>query len=72
MKFRAVRERRKLREIAEEVFRKGLAASAAPSRPGRRHRVKLPLIPAAENTSTFDLGGERLLELEMEAENEGT
>jgi len=66
MKFRAVREGRKLRDVAAEVFRRGLAAPV-PS-PGVRHRVKLPIIPAPEGAKPFELSGERLLELEMEAE----
>ncbi len=69
MKFRAVREGRKLREIAEEVFRRGLAARPANSNPSKRQRVKLPLIPAPANASPFDLSGERLMELELEAEH---
>ena len=68
MKFRAVREGRKLRDVAEEVFRRGLAATATPVRPGGRHRVKLPLIPAPVGAAPFALSGERLLELETEAE----
>ncbi len=69
MKFRAVREGRKLREVAEEVFRRGMAVPSPV--PGTRHRVKLPIIPAAVGARPFDLGGDRLLELEMEAEEEG-
>jgi len=68
MKFRAVREGRKLREVAEEVFRRGLAAPAASCRPGGRHRVKLPLVPSPPGAKSFELSGKRLLELEMEAE----
>ena len=66
MKFRAVREGRKLRDVAAEVFRRGLAAPV-PS-PGVHHRVKLPIIPAPTGATPFELSGERLLELEMEAE----
>ncbi len=69
MKFRAVREGRKLREVAEEVIRRGMAAPAPA--PGLRHRVKLPIIPAAEGARPFELSGERLLELEREAAEEG-
>jgi hypothetical protein len=69
MKFRAVREGRKLRDVAEEVFRRGMAAPG--SAPGTRHRVKLPIIPAPGGAKPFDLSGERLLELEMEAGEEG-
>lgn len=72
MKFRAVREGRKLRDVAEEVFRRGLAAPAKPSQAGGRHRVKLPLIPAPAGAKSFELSGDRLLELEMEAEAGGS
>ena len=66
MKFRAIREGRKLRDVAEEVFRRGLAAPVP--LPGARHRVKLPIIPLPARAEPFELSGERLLELEMEAE----
>jgi hypothetical protein len=68
MKFRAVREGRKLREVAEEVFRRGLAAPATLGRPGDRRRVKLPIVSTLPGAKPFNLSGERLLELEMEAE----
>jgi hypothetical protein len=68
MKFRAVREGRKLREVAEEVFRRGLAAPAPERRPGERHRVKLPIVPAPAGARPFKLSGKRLLDLELEAE----
>jgi hypothetical protein len=68
MKFRAVREGRKLREVAEEVFRRGLAAPASSRPPGERHRCRLPIIPASPGARPFDLTGERLMELELEAE----
>jgi hypothetical protein len=69
MKFRAVREGRKLRDVAAEVFRRGLAAPA-PS-PGVRHRLKLPIIPTPTGAKPFELSGERLLKLELEAGNPG-
>lgn len=68
MKFRAVREGRKLRDVAEEVFRKGLAAASAPHGGGNRNRISLPIIPAPPGAPAFELSGERLLELESEAE----
>lgn len=68
MKFRAVREGRKLREVAEEIFRRGLAASAHSAGSAVRHRIDLPLIPAPHGAKPFELSGERLLELEMESE----
>ncbi len=69
MKFRAVREGRKLRDVAEEVFRRGLAAPVPVQ--GVRQRVKLPIIPAPAGAMPFDLSGERLLELEMQAGSPG-
>ncbi len=68
MKFRAVREGRKLREVAEEIFRRGLAAPGAPRGPGARLRVKLPIIPAPAGSKPFELSGDRLLKLESDAE----
>ena len=70
MKVRAVREGRKLREVAEEVFRRGLAAPDPIRTPGERHRVKLPIVPAPAGAKPFKISGKRLLELEREAEGE--
>ncbi len=67
MKFRAVREGRKLRDVAEEVFRRGLAAPAPARAPGERHRVKLPIVPAPAGARPFNVTGKVLLELEQEA-----
>ena len=69
MKLRAVREGRKLREVAEEVIRRGLEAPMKPSL-GRRRRVALPILPAPAGAVPFDLSGDRLLELELAAEQE--
>lgn len=68
MKFRAVREGRKLRDVAEEVLRRGLAAQSTPVGGGTRHRVKLPIIPSPPGAKSFELTGDRLLELATEAE----
>lgn len=70
MKIRAASEGRKLRDVAEEVFRRGLAAPAATAK-SARHRVRLPLIPAPAGAKPFELTGDRLLELEFEAESGG-
>ena len=43
MKLRAADEGRKLRDVATEIFRRGLAGADTLS-PPVRHRVKLPLI----------------------------
>ncbi len=69
MKIRAAREGRKLRDVAEEVFRRGLAAGS--STPVERRRIPLPLVPAPAGARPFTLSGERLLELEGEAESFG-
>ena len=68
MKFRAVREGRKLRDVAEEVLRRGLAAQATPAGGSIRQRVKLPIIPCPPGAKPFELSGDRLLELATEAE----
>ncbi len=68
MKVRAAREGRKLREVAEEVFRRGLAAPSTPRLAGERHRIKLPIIPAPAGAKPFELSGKRLLELEQDVE----
>jgi hypothetical protein len=42
-----------------------------PEKPsGSLHRVKLPIIPTPAGAKPFELSGERLLELEMEAEGQ--
>lgn len=71
MKFRAVREGRKLREVAEEVLRRGLEAPAQPDMSRERHRVTLPIIAVPDGARPFKLSGKRLHELEVEAEQEG-
>ena len=68
MKFRAVREGRKLRAVAEEVLRRGLAAPAPSDGSHERRRVYLPIIPAPDGAEPFELTGDRMHELEMEAE----
>ena len=72
MKFRAVREGRKLRDVAEEVFRRGLAAPPLDLVPRERRRVSLPIVPAPAGAKAFELSGDRLLELELEAEGTST
>ena len=50
MKLRAVHEGRKLRDVATEIFRRGLAQPHSPP-----HRVQLPLIHCPPNSPTPSL-----------------
>ena len=68
MKLRAVQEGRKLREVAEEVIRRGLEAPAKPA--ASRRRVVLPIVPAPVGAVPMKLSGDRLLELELAGEQE--
>jgi plasmid stability protein len=70
MKLRAVREGRKLRDVATEVFRRGLAANGPTGKPARRRRVKLPIIPAPPGAAKMKLTGDDVHRLEMETESE--
>jgi len=67
VKLRAVLESRKLKDVIEEIFRRGLAVDEPARSPQKRYRVPLPLITAPAGSRTFDLSGDRLLELEIEA-----
>jgi hypothetical protein len=54
-----------------ETARRSGVASALPrglNGPDGRQRVKLPIIPAPAGSKPFEVSGERLLELEREAE----
>jgi hypothetical protein len=79
MKLRAVHEGRKLREVATEIFRRGLAQpclqTAGATQPSViQNRVKLPLIQCLLGTPKFNLTPEEidqiLLEQEMKRFNE--
>ena len=69
MKLRAAHEGRKLRDVATETFRCGLAQSG-PRPGGSLHRVKLPLILCP--TASVDLTAERVSELLTQQEVEWT
>jgi plasmid stability protein len=69
MKLRAAHEGRKLRDVATEIFRRGLAQSG-PQAGGAAHRVKLPLIVCP--TASGDLTAERVSELLTRQEAEWT
>lgn len=70
MKLRAVLEGRKLKDVAADTIRRGLAASGHSTNSAQRHRVKLPIVAAPQGASKFALTGDRIHELEMEAEAE--
>ena len=67
-KMQAVQAGRKFKDVAAEIFRRGLSPPAA-SRPVRQ-RVKLPLIKAEPGARPFALTGARIHELELESERE--
>jgi len=74
MKMRAVRERRKLKDVAAEVFRRGLMSTeespeSAVSKPKRR-KIRLPLIPTSPDAPRINVTPQQLHDLEMEAEYE--
>lgn len=71
MKLRAAHEGRKLRDVATEVFRRGLSQTG-PQGEAPRHRVKLPLIEcrAAAKELTADQVAEVLLKQEVEWSHE--
>ena len=57
-----------------EAARRGGAASALPcgiNGPAGHQRVKLPIIPAPADAKPFEVSGESLLELELEAAEQG-
>ncbi len=68
MKMRAAHEGRKLRDVATEIFRRGLSQPAA-SGPIRQ-RVKLPLIPCAPGAPASRMTAEELIALEQETQTQ--
>ncbi len=66
MKLRAVREGRKLRDVAAEIFRHGMAASAPARAPTRRPRLKLPLIRCGTDAPAAKMTAEELIALEQQ------
>lgn len=69
MKVRAARDGRKLRDVAAEIFRRGLETASRP--PAKRRRVTLPILPAPPGARPFDLTGEDVHRMEMESETRG-
>lgn len=71
MKLRAAHEGRKLRDVATEIFRRGLS-QPSPQSEAPRHRVKLPLIHCekAGAEMSADQVAEILLKQEVEWSHE--
>ena len=71
MKLRAAHEGRKLRDVATEIFRRGLS-QPSPQGAAPRQRVKLPLIECGKATMEFtaDQMAEALLKQEVEWSHE--
>lgn len=67
MELRAAHEGRNLRDMATEIFRRGLSKTA-PSSERSGHRVKLPLIQC--HTPTTDLTPEQVAEALLKQEVE--
>lgn len=67
MKLRAAHEGRKLRDVATEIFRRGLL-QAGPQGEAPRHRVKLPLIEC--RTAAKELTAEQVAEVLLKQEAE--
>lgn len=71
MKLRAAHEGRKLRDVATEIFRRGLS-QPVPQSDTARHRVKLPLIECGKAATelTVEQVAEVLLKQEAEWSHE--
>jgi plasmid stability protein len=77
MKMRAVQEGRKFKDVATEVFRRGLAQPKVAANSGGGQRVKLPLIQcrhqaASQAKLTPDQVADVLLKQELEWSHEAT
>lgn len=70
MKLRAAHEGRKLRDVATEIFRRGLSQPSSHSE-APKHRVKLPLIECKAATElTAEQVAQVLLKQEMQWNDE--
>lgn len=68
MKLRAVHEGRKLKEVAAEVFRRGLAQQGTEAKPATRQRITLPLIQCAPDAPASRMSAEEIIALEQESQ----
>lgn len=68
MKMRAVQERRKFKDVATEIFRRGLSVPDEAAVRSVRRRVKLPLIIAPHGAAKFALSADDIDKLLMDDE----
>lgn len=72
LKLRALNEGRRMKDVAAEVFRKGLNVSATKAKAvGERGKLLLPLFPTKANAPAKRMSAEQLLELEQQALHQG-
>ena len=64
MKLRAVQEGRRLKEVAAEVFRRGLGQPETAAKPATRHRITLPLIQCSSDAPASRMSAEEIIALE--------
>jgi len=67
MKLRAVHEGRKLKDVAAEVFRRGLVQPKTAAKV-TRHRITLPLIQCAPDAPASRMSAEEIIALEQESQ----
>ena len=70
MKMQAVQEGRKFKDVAAEIFRRGLRQPAPSASRPTRHRVKLPLIQCAADAPASRMSAEELIALEQESQTQ--
>jgi plasmid stability protein len=68
MKLRAAGEGRKLRDVATEIFRRGLACADASPREVYQRRVKLPLIACEQRSERLTAAKVAAILLKQEVE----
>jgi len=69
MKRRAVREGRKLKDVATELLKRGMASEKMPlpAATAKKGTIKLPLFPSAGDAPASRMSIEELLALEQQA-----
>lgn len=67
MKLRAVHEGRKLKDVAAELLRRGLAPDPAPKSAAGEGEIKLPLFPSDPDAPASRMTTKELLALEQDA-----